>query len=263
MRKKSHRSLSRGGFTLVELLVVVGIIAVLVSLLLPAVKRARDAALGVRCTGNLRQVGLGLQMYAQDHAFLVPQDMSYRNPSDGYAWYEFLNGRMKKQYVQYGDPGKVGKSGQNSPVFTCPKSNSITPGRYGMWHPQGSGGKTGDDTLSTPSWDSLNVFRILAIPRKSQVALVADTASNLATYRDTGASAWWTDRFSNSGTIWLAHNNLANLLFADWHVEACGPRQLAGLYNFNSAGGSLATSKRGVSHYYDVNLKQMKQSTAP
>jgi len=74
------------GFTLVELLVVIGIIALLISILLPAFNKARAAANRTACMSNIKQLGTGVLMYTQDHGGLFPT-CSYS--ADGIAYMEY------------------------------------------------------------------------------------------------------------------------------------------------------------------------------
>ncbi len=67
--------LRRHGFTLVELLVVIGIISLLISILLPALNAARERAQRIACASNLRQWGQALNTYYDDNKGKLPQTM--------------------------------------------------------------------------------------------------------------------------------------------------------------------------------------------
>ena len=80
----------RGGFTLIELLVVIAIIALLAAILFPVFSQARERARRSACTSNLKQIGMGVQMYMQDYDGRVPicNDNTTLTPTDdnGYWW---------------------------------------------------------------------------------------------------------------------------------------------------------------------------------
>jgi len=69
---RSEQRVSLRGFTLIELLVVVAIIALLIAILLPSLRRAREQAKCTLCLSNLRQIGIGMTIYASDHRGWLP-----------------------------------------------------------------------------------------------------------------------------------------------------------------------------------------------
>ena len=102
----TSRCRRREGFTLVELLVVIGIIAILTALLLPALNKARESANRIRCASQLRQVGQWIAMYAGTHRNFVPLgyiSQETYTPGTSTIWYmqrtNFINGPVGLGYL--------------------------------------------------------------------------------------------------------------------------------------------------------------------
>jgi prepilin-type N-terminal cleavage/methylation domain-containing protein/prepilin-type processing-associated H-X9-DG protein len=97
---RTHRR-RRRAFTLVELLVVIGIIALLIAILMPALSRARDQANMVKCMSNMRQIGQAYMMHAQEHRNHVPTAGLIHAPYSGTP--EGLKDTAKQKYMYYSD----------------------------------------------------------------------------------------------------------------------------------------------------------------
>lgn len=144
-----HRS--RSGFTLVELLVVIGIIAMLMSVLLPALHKAREASRQTRCLSNLRQWGLAYQMYANANKGALPDDGEDGTPASpvgewdgrpaaptrpnlGPLWFAVLPPLVNAkpyhelQALDASGQQRLPGAGDNN-LFVCPSSSPAVPAR--------------------------------------------------------------------------------------------------------------------------------------
>jgi prepilin-type N-terminal cleavage/methylation domain-containing protein len=136
MRQRTHVP-SRGGFTLVELLVVIGIIAVLISILLPALNRAKDKARAVQCASNERQIYMSCLMFAQDHSGHLPRPSWPGNTTQ--TWVDDINcfaqtaaGRAD---FEHGGLWRYTQGVQaRQDLWLCPGDNG-EPVRYGSIQP--------------------------------------------------------------------------------------------------------------------------------
>ena len=128
-----HKPLARGGFTLIELLVVITIIGILISLLLPAVQSAREAARKLQCSNNIKQLGLAVHNYL-DQNNVIPSAAFPRDAIPGYDYpYDFSQFiRLLPQFEQSAlynatNFSLTGWNGENITVISTALSAMICP----------------------------------------------------------------------------------------------------------------------------------------
>jgi prepilin-type N-terminal cleavage/methylation domain-containing protein/prepilin-type processing-associated H-X9-DG protein len=167
----------RYAFTLVELLVVIGIIALLIAILLPSLNKAREQAKTVQCASNMRQIGLAIQMYGSENKgkmvagpeFSVPDfggpNCAGASPAGSGAHWNGFDLLWYKKYLSH--------SARNagSPVNNHPTDKTYPDGSYDLFSPAAERGvlacPTQDPTtFSTNFWEYNNHygFNLEAVP---------------------------------------------------------------------------------------------------
>jgi prepilin-type processing-associated H-X9-DG protein/prepilin-type N-terminal cleavage/methylation domain-containing protein len=216
------RRTSPGAFTLVELLVVMGIIGVLVGILLPALSRARAQAATVQCASNLRQLYLAQTFYSDDSGGRYTS-VEYAGTDE--KWISRLNRYLSRA-------GQAAHEIQHCPGIDreeVPPADGIQPPvmSYGM-----------NSHVMLPNWRARRAAKMNA----SQIILMGDKSLNYDDWltsddgfylvypdNEPGFQGWWIKSLGHSSDSSYRHGarkGMANMLMADGHVAQLDHRAL-------------------------------------
>lgn len=209
----------RRAFTLIELLIVIAIIGILASMLLPALKSARDMARMTACLNNVKQVGLAFQIYLSDNDGTLPESC------EGWGnWGQDYNAKWK---VSLGGPttaiGKIRASLNNDQVFFCPsRRTSPAPGSnytHALYAPNGFPLRIGG---TSPMSFTGTGAKLSQIKKTAETILLAETLQYFP-------FIYWDNLplFADGTNLAAVHLGMSNYSFIDGHAKSLKPTATA------------------------------------
>jgi prepilin-type N-terminal cleavage/methylation domain-containing protein/prepilin-type processing-associated H-X9-DG protein len=211
-------------FTLIELLVVIAIICILVAIAVPSFRTVQEDSRTAKCANNLRQIGAGYTLYADDHANQYPI-------SGGATQWNKVDGMTNQQswmqqlapYV--GNPPDPATASTRGSIFTCPSSsqNNDSTKYYSYFnsaHAALAYTQTNDPNGNQGGTGFYSSVKRTLISHPTEQILCGDVS----------CAEWGTSEKTDADKVDYNvnpidkesgyHNNMINLLFADGHVEA-------------------------------------------
>lgn len=184
-------------FTLIELLLVIAVIAVLLSMLLPAINQSRRNAMSAACKNNLRQVGIAVESYSSDHNGNIQLGSGPNYPGETFLSQKQLFWRLQK--TGYLNMGRSTTCSEFPPA-------TISLACYGTRFYDGKKYPLGSNWIAG------------------------------CKYREGGGPYPFIVSWNGASLPYLIHRGKSNMLFNDGHVSSCGPGDLRGMSD-NQGGG--------------------------